>query len=163
MECLCPREAQRAAPWAEAAFTGPFHALACFWDGARSSGVRAVAHVTAQLTPLALPASTVSRKRHENAINSAMNSVRGRGESNGSAASCQRESQEGRSHVRSTSLSQLVAHPVISRGASALHSRSTCEVWHRWQGITEHYSCCPSTVRSSRCHCGGTLSVALRQ
>src|SRR5713226_7253986 len=113
MECLCPREAQRAVPWAEAAFTGPFHALACFWDGARSSGVRAVAHVTAQLTPLALPAPTVSRKRHENAINSAMNSVRGRGRSKGSAASFQRESHEGRSHARSTSLSQLVAHPVI--------------------------------------------------
>jgi hypothetical protein len=41
-----------------------------------------------------------------------MNSVRGRGGSNGSAASCKRESHEGRSHARSTSLSQLVAHPV---------------------------------------------------
>src|SRR5260221_5326679 len=43
--------------------------------GARSSGVRAVAHAKARLMPLALPAPTVRRKHHE----SAMNSVIGRG------------------------------------------------------------------------------------
>jgi hypothetical protein len=41
-----------------------------------------------------------------------MNSVRGRGGSNGSAASGKRESHEGRSHASSTSQSKLVAHPV---------------------------------------------------
>jgi hypothetical protein len=50
--------------------------------------------------------SHLSRKRHE----SAMNRVRGRGVKNGSAASCTHESQEGRSHARSTSEIQLVAH-----------------------------------------------------
>ena len=41
---------------------------------------------------------SITRKRHE----SAMKSVTDRGVNNGSAASCQRESQEGRSHPRST-------------------------------------------------------------
>jgi len=41
-----------------------------------------------------------------------MNSVIGRGVRNGSAASCTRESHEGRSHTSSTSESKLVAHPV---------------------------------------------------
>src|SRR5258708_37451784 len=53
--------------------------------------------------------------------------------------------------------------PVISGGVSALHSRSTCEVWPRWQGRTEHFPRCPSSVGTSRCHCGGTLEVSLRQ
>jgi hypothetical protein len=56
--------------------------------------------------PLALPALTVRRKRHESVMNS-VSGVR-----NGSAASGQRESQAGRSHARSTSQSTLVAHPV---------------------------------------------------
>jgi hypothetical protein len=45
-------------------------------------------------------------------MNRAQNSVRGRPVRNGSAAPSQRESQEGRSHARSTSQSQLVAHPL---------------------------------------------------
>src|SRR5258708_23219766 len=58
--------------------------------------------------PLALPALSVRRKRHE----SAMNRVRGRGVSNGSAASCKHESHEVLSHASSTTEIKLVAHPV---------------------------------------------------
>jgi hypothetical protein len=66
----------------------------------------------AQLMHLALPNPSVTRKRHE----SAMTSVIGRGVRNGSAASCTRESHEGRSHASSTSESQLVAQPVGQDG-----------------------------------------------
>src|SRR5215469_16983474 len=61
---------------------------------------------------LTLPVPTVSRKCHESATGSAM----GRGVSNGSAASCQCESQEGRSHVSLTAQIKLVAHPVGRSG-----------------------------------------------
>ncbi|HYU72997.1 MAG TPA: hypothetical protein VEL31_09990 [Ktedonobacteraceae bacterium] len=54
-----------------------------------------------------------------------MNSVRGRGVRNGSAASGQRESQEGRSHARSTSQSTLVAHPVGIMGNRLSSARSS--------------------------------------
>src|SRR5260370_26811661 len=57
---------------------------------------------------------SVRWKRHE----SVMNSVIGRGVRNGSAASCTRESHEGRSHASSTSESKLVAHPVGSSNVS---------------------------------------------
>src|SRR2546428_12448742 len=53
--------------------------------------------------PLALPDPNVRRKRHE--------SITDRGVRNGPAALGQHESQEGRSHARSTSQSHLVAHP----------------------------------------------------
>src|SRR5579859_7968682 len=49
----------------------------------------------------------------------------------------------------------------LSRGVSSLHSCSTCEVWHRWQGITEHFLRSPSSVGSPRCHSWRTLSVTL--
>jgi hypothetical protein len=46
--------------------------------------------------PSPSPLSSVRCKRHESVMDSAMNTVLGRGVRNGSAASCQRESQEGR-------------------------------------------------------------------
>jgi len=45
-------------------------------------------------------------------MSSAMNRVRGRGGSNGSAASCKHESHEALSHASSTTEIKLVVHPV---------------------------------------------------
>ena len=40
----------------------------------------------------------------------------------------------------------------ISWGVFSLHVHSKYEVWHWWQGITEHFPHCPPSVGSPRCY-----------
>jgi hypothetical protein len=80
--------------------------------------------------PLALPAPTVRRKRHE--------SVTDRGVRNCSAASGQHESQEGRSHARSTRQALADFDQQVSVATGAIRELTSeaerTRYWAKWRG-----------------------------